>query len=45
MFIHQPEVPTPLLVNFPFPAYATRKTEAARTQAEIDRLEADLDRF
>lgn len=45
MFIHQPEVPAPLLVNFPFPAYATRKAEASRTQAQIDRLEADLDRF
>ena len=45
MFIHQPEVPAPLLVNFPFPAYATRKVEASRTQAEIEELEADLDRF
>lgn len=29
MFIHQPEVPSPLLVNFPFPAYATRQIEVA----------------
>lgn len=45
MFVHQPEVPAPLLINFPFPAYATRKIEASRTQEEIDQLEADLDRF
>ena len=45
MFIHQPEVPAPLLINFPFPAYATRKLEANRTEVEIEQLEADLDRF
>lgn len=45
MFVHQPEVPAPLLINFPFPAYATRKIEASRTQKEIDQIEADLDRF
>jgi uncharacterized protein len=45
MFIHQPEVPAPLLINFPFPAYATRKIEASHTQEKIDQLEADLDRF
>jgi uncharacterized protein len=45
MFIHQPEVPAPLMINFPFPAYATRKIEASQSQAEIDQLEADLDRF
>jgi hypothetical protein len=27
MFIHQPEVPSPLLVGFPFPAYAMRLRE------------------
>ncbi len=45
MFIHQPEVPAPILVNFPFPAYATRKEEVFVSQAEIDSIEADLDRF
>ena len=45
MFIQQPEVPAPLLVNFPFPAYATRKSEAARDKAEIEQLEAKLDLF
>lgn len=28
MFLHQPELPIPLLVQFPFPAWATRKDEA-----------------
>ena len=27
MFLHQPEMPVPLLVQFPFPAWATRKDE------------------
>ena len=29
MFLHQPEIPVPLLVQFPFPAWATRKDEVA----------------
>lgn len=45
MFIHQPEVPFPLLVNFPFPAYATRQIEMQRHQADIAKMEEDLDRF
>jgi DNA helicase HerA-like ATPase len=31
MFIHQPEIPVPLLVQFPFPAWATRPDEVAVT--------------
>jgi DNA helicase HerA-like ATPase len=31
MIVQQPEIPTPLLVRFPFPAWATRKSEAAET--------------
>jgi DNA helicase HerA-like ATPase len=27
MFVHQPDVPVPLLVQFPFPAWATRQDE------------------
>jgi DNA helicase HerA-like ATPase len=27
MFLHQPEIPVPLLVQFPFPAWATRQSE------------------
>lgn len=45
MFVHQPEVPAPLLINFPFPAYATRQIEASRTAEEIAQIEDDLDRF
>ena len=29
MIVLQPEIPTPLVVRFPFPAWATRKSEAA----------------
>ena len=29
MIVQQPEIPTPLLVRFPFPAWATRKSEVA----------------
>jgi uncharacterized protein len=29
MFLSQPDVPVPLMVQFPFPAWATRKEEAA----------------
>jgi len=31
MFMHQPEIPVPLLVQFPFPAWATRPEEVAAT--------------
>jgi len=31
MFMHQPEIPVPLLVQFPFPAWATRPDEVAAT--------------
>lgn len=30
MFLHQPEIPIPLLVQFPFPAWATRPDEVAQ---------------
>lgn len=36
MFLHQPEIPVPLLVQFPFPAWATRPDEAAESE-EIPR--------
>ena len=29
MFVHQPEIPVPLLAQFPFPAWATRRDEVA----------------
>lgn len=40
MIVQQPEIPTPLLLRFPFPAWATRKSEvaaAARSEAEVFR--------
>lgn len=27
MIVHQPDVPSPMMLNFPFPAWATRKSE------------------
>jgi hypothetical protein len=33
MIVMQPEIPTALLVRFPFPAWATRKTEVAEPAA------------
>jgi hypothetical protein len=29
MFVSQPEIPVPLAVEFPFPAWATRRSECA----------------
>jgi hypothetical protein len=29
MFVSQPEIPVPLAVEFPFPAWATRQSESA----------------
>lgn len=31
MFVHQPEIPVPLLVQFPFPSWATRPDEVAQS--------------
>jgi hypothetical protein len=31
MFMHQPEIPVPLLLQFPFPGWATRPDEVAET--------------
>jgi uncharacterized protein len=39
MFVHQPEVPSPLLVNFPFPPYATRESEVAITEDDDEDIE------
>jgi DNA helicase HerA-like ATPase len=36
MIVQQPEIPTPLLVRFPFPAWATRKSEVGATVSEAD---------
>ena len=32
MFMHQPQIPVPLLMQFPFPAWATRSEEVAATE-------------
>jgi DNA helicase HerA-like ATPase len=34
LIVHQPEIPVPLLVQFPFPAWATRASEAASQAAD-----------
>lgn len=31
MFVHQPEIPVPLLLQFPFPSWATRKEEVVES--------------
>ena len=33
MFVSQPEIPVPLLTEFPFPSWATRGSEAAHVRA------------
>ncbi|MFC8848320.1 MULTISPECIES: ATP-binding protein [unclassified Micromonospora] len=34
MFVNQPDIPVPLCLEFPFPAWATRVSEAGRAPAE-----------
>ena len=36
MLLAQPEIPVPLVLEFPFPAWATRASEAGREPGEID---------
>jgi DNA helicase HerA-like ATPase len=36
MILQQPEVPTPVMITFPFPAYATRKDEVAVSERAQD---------
>ena len=36
MIVAQPEIPTPLLLRFPFPAWATRESEAAPDSEKAD---------
>ncbi|PZU90919.1 MAG: ATPase [Pseudanabaena sp.] len=45
MFIHQPEVPSPLLVGFPFPAYATRLGEVQINVVEENILKSKVKRL
>jgi hypothetical protein len=34
MFVHQPEIPVPLVIEFPFPSWATRPDERGENPAE-----------
>jgi hypothetical protein len=43
MIVLQPEIPTPLLLRFPFPAWATRKSEVAE-EASADPFAGFRDR-
>jgi DNA helicase HerA-like ATPase len=36
MIVAQPEIPTPLLLRFPFPAWATRQSEAVAVTSAVD---------
>lgn len=38
MIVAQPEIPTPILLRFPFPAWATRASEAMDTELDDERL-------
>jgi len=42
VILHQPDVPVPLVVNFPFPAWATRKEEVFEEIRDDDK---DLEHF
>lgn len=44
MFLQQPDVPVPLLVQFPFPSWATRADEVAEAAADADALFARIQR-
>ena len=35
MLISQPELPVPLVAEFPFPAWATRPSEAVRATGDV----------
>ena len=38
MFVMQPEIPVPLVVEFPFPSWATRPAERGENPAEVGAL-------
>jgi uncharacterized protein len=41
MIVQQPEVPSPVMVTFPFPAWATRKDEVAADLESAAKTEED----
>ncbi|MEM1368932.1 MAG: ATP-binding protein [Cyanobacteria bacterium P01_H01_bin.15] len=45
MFVQQPQVPTPLLVQFPFPPYATRRKEVGEPEDQQEKLAEALSVF
>lgn len=42
MLVSQPDVPNPVLVNYPFPAWATRKDEVAGPAGAVEDVARDL---
>lgn len=36
MVVHQPDVPTPMMLSFPFPAWATREDETDKTPVAVE---------
>jgi len=43
MFVSQPEIPVPLVVEFPFPSWATRPSERGENPAETGVLAMPTD--
>jgi len=39
MIVHQPDVPTPMMLNFPFPAWATRRQEVDQKVSDEEALD------
>ena len=45
MIVAQPQIPTPILLHFPFPSWATRQSEAQDAKAREARVEKTFSRF
>lgn len=43
MIVHQPDVPSPMMLNFPFPAWATRASEMAEELDTPEKTQAYLE--
>ena len=39
MIVHQPDVPSPMMLNFPFPSWATRRKEVEEKVTDADALD------
>ncbi len=39
MIVHQPDVPSPMMLNFPYPAWATRQSEADETVSDEEAMD------